>query len=197
MAEQERERLLSELQRSNKELEQFAYIASHDLQEPLRTVASYVQLLDRKYKGRLDDKADKYIYFAVDGVERMQKLIEGLLAYSRISRSGEEFKPVDLNKVFSAAVSNLSVSIRESHADIGKDDLPVVPGDATQLVQLFQNLIGNCHQVQKTRPTAAGARISQERRKRVYLFRPGQRHRDRSERLRQGVPDISSAAYPQ
>lgn len=142
-AEQERERLLSELQRSNKELEQFAYIASHDLQEPLRMVASYVQLLEHKYKGRLDEHADKYIHYAVDGAARMQKLIEGLLAYSRISRRGAEFKPVDLNTVFSAAISNLSVTIRESHAGVSKDDLPTVSGDETQLVQLFQNLIGN------------------------------------------------------
>lgn len=149
LAEQERERLLQEVQRSNKELEQFAYVASHDLQEPLRTVENYLQLLERKYKGRLDDKADKYIHFAVDAVQRMWKLIEGLLAYSRISRKGEEFKPVDLNDVFSTALSNLSVSIRESHAEISKDELPVVPGDATQLVQLFQNLLGNAIKYRK------------------------------------------------
>ncbi len=142
-AEEERERLIGELKRSNGELEQFAYVASHDLQEPLRMVASYVTLLQRRYRERLDEKADEYIHFAVDGAQRMQTLIEGLLAYSRIGRRGAEFKVVDLNAVFSAAVSNLSVLIGESGALITKDDLPLMCGDETQLVQLFQNLIGN------------------------------------------------------
>ena len=141
--EQERERLLAELQRSNKELEQFAYVASHDLQEPLRMVGSYTTLLERKYKERLDEQAHKYIHFAVDGAERMQKLIEGLLAYSRITTQGAEFKRVDLNTVFSLAVSNLSVMIQENRAEVTKDDLPMILGDETHLVQLFQNLIGN------------------------------------------------------
>jgi PAS domain S-box-containing protein len=142
-AEQERERLLAELARSNKELEQFAYVASHDLQEPIRVVSSYVQLLDRKYHGKLDEKADSYIHYAVEGAERMHNLIVGLLEYSRISRQGDEFRPVDLNSVFSAAVSNLSASIRENNASITKDDLPAVSGDKAQLERLFQNLIGN------------------------------------------------------
>lgn len=142
-AEEERERLLEELKRSNTELEQFAYVASHDLQEPLRMVSSYVQLLQQKYAGVLDAKADRYIHYAVDGAQRMQKLIEGLLAYSRISRRGAEFRPIDTNMVFSAAVSNLSVFIRENSATISRDDLPLVTGDETQLVQLLQNLISN------------------------------------------------------
>jgi PAS domain S-box-containing protein len=141
-SEDELKRLLSELERSNKELEQFAYIASHDLQEPLRMVASYVQLLEKKYQGRFDEKADKYIYFAVDGVKRMQKLIDGLLAYSRVPRGGQ-FTRVDANQAFSHAVANLSIAIKESGAVVTRDDLPAVFGDEIQLSQLFQNLIGN------------------------------------------------------
>lgn len=139
----ERKRLISELERSNKELEQFAYVASHDLQEPLRMVSSYVKLLERRYKEKLDAQADTYIGFAADGAIRMQKLIEGLLAYSRISRRGTEFGQVDINEVFARAVSNLSSAVRESEAVVTKDELPVVSGDETQLLQLLQNLIGN------------------------------------------------------
>ncbi|WP_243374710.1 PAS domain S-box protein [Geotalea sp. SG265] len=138
----ERKRVLDELERSNRELEQFAYIASHDLQEPLRMVAGYVKLLERKYKGRLDAKAETYINFAVDGAARMQKLIEGLLAYSRISR-GISFAPIDAGKPFAAAVANLDAVIRESGARIGSGPLPVLEGDETQLMQLFQNLLSN------------------------------------------------------
>jgi light-regulated signal transduction histidine kinase (bacteriophytochrome) len=146
--EEELRRLLVELERSNKELEQFAYVASHDLQEPLRMVASYVQLLEKKYKGRLDEKADKYIFFAVDGVVRMQKLIDGLLAYSRVARGGE-FDRVDTNRAFSSALSNLAVAIHESGALVTKDDLPVVFGDEMQLSQVFQNLIVNAIKFRK------------------------------------------------
>ncbi len=141
-SEDELKRLLTELERSNKELEQFAYVASHDLQEPLRMVASYVQLLERKYTGQLDDKALKYIYFAVDGAKRMQKLIDGLLAFSRVPR-GAPFTHVDMNKSFSQAVKNLSVAIKENGAVVTRDQLPGVWGDEIQLSQLFQNLIGN------------------------------------------------------
>jgi light-regulated signal transduction histidine kinase (bacteriophytochrome) len=141
-AEEELKRLVNELERSNKELEQFAYVASHDLQEPLRMVSSYVQLLERRYKGSLDEKADRYIFFAVDGVQRMQNLIDGLLAYSRVSR-GAAFSAVDMNRAYNKAVMNLSVAIREAAAVITRDELPVVGGDELQLTQVFQNLIGN------------------------------------------------------
>ncbi len=168
-AEEERERLLADLARSNRELEQFAYVASHDLQEPLRMVASYVQLLEEKYKGRLDGKADKYIHYAVDGAERMQKLIEGLLAYSRIARRGAEFGPVELNKVFSLAVSNLTTSIQESKTAITRDELPTLPGDETQLIQLFQNLIGNSVKYRKP-DTPPLVHVAAKREGRAWVF---------------------------
>ena len=122
-AEQDRERLIAELKRSNTELEQFAYVASHVLQEPLRMVRSYTTLLEKRYKEQLDEKA-RYIHFAVDGADRMQKLIEGLLAYLRITKTGREFKQVDINKLFSDAVSNLSVAIQESKAEITEGRAP-------------------------------------------------------------------------
>lgn len=148
--EEDRERLIADLARSNQELEQFAYVASHDLQEPLRMVSSYMQLLEKRYKGQLDEKADTYIHFAVDGAQRMQKLIEGLLAYSRITRQGAEFRPVDTNKVFAQAVENLSAAIRESGAVVAEEaPLPTVAGDEMQLVQLFQNLIANAVKYRK------------------------------------------------
>jgi light-regulated signal transduction histidine kinase (bacteriophytochrome) len=148
LAEEDLQKALSELERSNRELEQFAYVASHDLQEPLRMVASYVRLLEKKYRGQLDEKADQYIHFAVDGALRMQKLIEGLLAYARIGRGGE-FMPVDTNDVVSQVVSDLSESLQESRAVITKDDLPTVTGDETQLIHLFQNLIRNAVKFRK------------------------------------------------
>ncbi|MGE5808415.1 MAG: ATP-binding protein, partial [Nitrospirota bacterium] len=148
-AEEERELLLADIARSNKDLEQFASVASHDLKEPLRMVSAYVQRLEKKYKGRLDEKADKYIRFALEGVERMEKLIEGLLAYSRITRGAAQFSPVDSNRIFSLAVSNLSASIHESTAEVTREELPVVLGDEIQLLQLLQNLIGNAIKYRK------------------------------------------------
>ena len=137
----ERERLLGDLEQSNRELQEFAHVVSHDLQEPLRMVSSYLQLLERKYRGRLDEKADTYIHFAVDGARRMQSLIEGLLNYSRIGRS--EFGWVNTNQAFADAVANLATAIRESHGEVSSGVLPSVWGDATQMLQLFQNLVAN------------------------------------------------------
>jgi PAS domain S-box-containing protein len=133
----------NELEHSNIELEQFAYVASHDLQEPLRMVASYCQLLQRRYKGKLDANADEFIGFAVEGANRMQQLINDLLAYSRVGRRGQPFAAVNAADAVQAALSNLEAAIRESGATIEVDEMPVAAADLTQLTQLFQNLIGN------------------------------------------------------
>ncbi|SNB44752.1 PAS domain S-box protein [Geobacter sp. DSM 9736] len=143
MAEHELNRTLEELARSNRELEQFAYVASHDLQEPLRMISGYLVLLERKYRGRLDEKADSYIHFAVDGAQRMQKLIEALLSWSRITTRGAELEPVNMGGALADAVANLAAVIGETGAEMKADPLPTVTGDATLLIQLFQNLIGN------------------------------------------------------
>jgi len=141
-AEVEREKS-AELARSNAELEQFAYIASHDLQEPLRNISSFVQLLARRYQGRLDSDADEFIQFAVDGVARMEEMIKGILAYSRVETHGKDFKAVGCADVLQKTLKNLALSIEESQAEILSNPLPVVRGDEAQLIQLFQNLIGN------------------------------------------------------
>ena len=141
--EQRLDGTLADLQRSNAELEQFAYIASHDLQEPLRMITSYMQIIEEDYKGKLDADADQYIAFTVDGAKRMQTLIDDLLAYSRVGTRGEPFIPTSMNSVLSAAIANLEVTIEESHAVVTHDQLPTVLGDESQLIQLFQNLLGN------------------------------------------------------
>jgi PAS domain S-box-containing protein len=134
---------VEELNRSNEELGQFAYIASHDLQEPLRMVASYTQLLARRYKGRLDSDADEFITFAVDGANRMQRLIQDLLAYSRVGTKGKELLETSSEEALQRALLNLSGAIADSGAMVTHDPLPAVLADETQLVQLFQNLVGN------------------------------------------------------
>jgi signal transduction histidine kinase len=136
-------RAIVDVQRSNKELEQFAYVASHDLQEPLRMVSSYTQLLAQRYAGQLDDKAHKYINYAVDGAVRMQRLINDLLTYSRINTQGQTPELVDSHAILGEAIRNLSAAIDENRAIITNDDLPTVRADHTQLLQVFQNLIGN------------------------------------------------------
>ncbi|MEH1788684.1 MAG: GAF domain-containing protein [Nostoc sp.] len=132
-----------ELARSNAELEQFAYVASHDLQEPLRMVTSYLQLLERRYKNQLDANADQFITYAVDGAQRMQTLINDLLNYSRVSTRGQPFMLVDCNVVLKQAIANLQLAIADSRAVVTYDTLPQVMADATQLTQVLQNLIAN------------------------------------------------------
>ncbi|MBF0723284.1 HAMP domain-containing protein [Sanguibacter inulinus] len=132
-----------ELRRSNRDLEQFAYVASHDLQEPLRKVASFTQLLQKRYGGELDERADQYIEFAVDGAKRMQRLIQDLLGFSRVGRSAGEAVEVDLVEACATAVTTLDAAVEESGGQVEVGDLPVVLGQQTLLVQLFQNLVGN------------------------------------------------------
>jgi signal transduction histidine kinase len=139
----DRERAQQELERSNADLEQFAYVASHDLQEPLRMIGSYIELLARRYRGKLDADADDFIQYAVDGVARMQELIDDLLSYSRVGRRGKELVPTEVAEAFEEATANLRTAIDESSATITADALPSVRGDASQLAQLFQNLLGN------------------------------------------------------
>ena len=135
--------MVEELERSNTELGQFAYVASHDLQEPLRMVSSYTQLLARRYQGQLDADADDFIHYAVDGAERMQRLINDLLAYSRVTTRGRAFESTDLNAALGQALVNLQMAIEESGALVANDELPTVAADGIQMVQLFQNLISN------------------------------------------------------
>ncbi|MGB8521406.1 MAG: PAS domain S-box protein [Candidatus Acidiferrales bacterium] len=134
---------VKELNRSNEELEQFAYIASHDLQEPLRMVASYTQLLSRRYKGKLDSDAEEFISFAVDGASRMQRLIKDLLAYSRVGTKAKDLLDTSSEEALQQALINLRGAIEESGAQVTHDPLPIVVADEMQLIQLFQNLVGN------------------------------------------------------
>ena len=140
------------LARSNKDLEQFAYVASHDLQEPLRTVAGFTQLLGKRYKGRLDQDADEFIEFAVQGAKRMQTLIMDLLSYSRLSTRSKPFAPTDCDAVLAEMLVTLQSAILESGAVITHDPLPTVSADPSQLRQVFQNLIGNAVKFRSGQP---------------------------------------------
>lgn len=142
----------AELQRSNDDLEQFAYVASHDLQEPLRKVAGFCRLLQMRYGGQLDERADEYIFYAVDGAKRMQDLINDLLAFSRVGRTTEQFERVDLDEVVSDARETLAEMIDESGAKVDVGELPVVNGDRRLLVATFQNLIANAIKFRREEP---------------------------------------------
>ena len=135
--------LNEDLLRSNKELEQFAYVASHDLQEPLRMISSFTQLLALRYKNKLNEEAREFITYAVDGAFRMQRLINDLLEYSRVGTRGKTPSSIDTHEVIGQTISNLSIIIKEKNALITNDRLPVIFADGGQMVQLFQNLIGN------------------------------------------------------
>ncbi|RMD84093.1 MAG: PAS domain S-box protein [Candidatus Dadabacteria bacterium] len=148
----ERRRAEEEIRRSNEELERFAYVASHDLQEPLRMVSSYTQLLAKRYRGKLDADADDFIGFAVDGANRMHQLINDLLEYSRVGTRGRELEPTDAEEVLATVLADLRVAIEESGAQVTHDRLPVVMADSTQLRQLLQNLIGNALKYRGERP---------------------------------------------
>ena len=141
--ETELRRMVDEFGRSNKELEQFAYIASHDLQEPLRMVASFAQLLSTRYRGQFDSDADEFIDFIVDGATRMQSLINALLAFSRVESKGKAFTPTDTGAVLTEVVENLHVAIQENEAEITFGNMPNIMADEHQLYQVFQNLIAN------------------------------------------------------
>jgi len=139
----ERKEVAAQLSRSNQDLEQFANIASHDLQEPLRMVSSYTQLLERRYKDQLDADANEFIGYAVDGAKRMQSQINDLLTFSRVTTQGNSFEATDCSDVFETTLINLSESIEENGATVTRDSLPNVMADESQLVSVFQNLIGN------------------------------------------------------
>jgi len=151
-AEETLRQTAEELERSNRDLEQFAYVASHDLQEPLRAVAGYVELLQHRYSDRLDGKALQFISGASDGAARMQTLIVDLLAFSRVGTQGKRFEPTDLNNALDLALKGLKVSLQEAGAKVTADVLPVLEVDATQVTQLFQNLIGNAVKFRSDRP---------------------------------------------
>jgi light-regulated signal transduction histidine kinase (bacteriophytochrome) len=143
VANQQLQQLNQELTRSNHELQQFAYIASHDLREPLRMVTSFTQLLGKRYSGQLDAEADQIINFAIDGAERMEVLIDGLLTYCRLGSQAETFRSVNCEEILDQVLSNLQLAIAETDTLISRIPLPTVIGDASQLIQLFQNLIAN------------------------------------------------------
>ncbi|HLL55391.1 MAG TPA: ATP-binding protein [Myxococcaceae bacterium] len=167
-AQQKADRLLQDLIRSNTELEQFAYVASHDLQEPLRMVSSYTQLLARRYRGKLDEDADEFIRYTVEGVGRMKRLITDLLTYSRLGSQAKPHVPVDCEEVARRAITNLTAAIEESRAEVTTDVLPRVMGDEVQLEQLLQNLIGNAIKFRGEAPPRV--HVSVERKDADWVF---------------------------
>ncbi len=167
-AEEEITRKTEQLARSNAELQQFAYAASHDLQEPLRMVTSYVQLLERRYKDKLDADALDFIHYAVDGAKRMQVLINDLLALSRVETRAQPLQPARMQEILSAALKNLEVAIKEKNAVITHDPLPVVIGDEGQLVQLLQNLINNA--IKFTADGSPNIHICAQRKQGEWIF---------------------------
>ena len=159
---------IAELRRSNAELEQFAYVASHDLKEPLRMVSSYLQLIERRYGSDLDDEAEEFFEYALDGAERMRAMISALLEYSRLGRRNESFESVDCNHVVESVLANLEVAIEETGAEVTVEDLPTVQGDADQLRQLFQNLVGNA--IEYAGDASPNVRVGIERRGDEWCF---------------------------
>ena len=183
-----------ELAQSNAELQQFAYVASHDLQEPLRMVASYTQLLGKRYRGKLDQDADEFIGYAVDGATRMQRLIRDLLEYSRVGAERQSFEETDCELVFQQAMQNLSASVLERHAEVTHDPLPIVQASPTHLTQIFQNLIGNALKFQgdATPRIHVGAQGPPGW---MGILRPRQRGRDAGRSTRSHLCDLSTPAW--
>jgi PAS domain S-box-containing protein len=167
-AEQELDNKARDLAASNAELEHFAYAASHDLQEPLRMIAGYTQLLARRYRGKLDNDADQFLQYTIEGTERLQALIRDLLSYSRVGRGDADHEPVDLEECAQASLANLQAAIGENGAQVELEPLPVVRGRRSQLIQLFQNLIGNAVKYRRDDPPLV--RVSAERRGDEWLF---------------------------
>jgi signal transduction histidine kinase len=151
-AQEELAQKVEELGRSNRDLEQFAYVASHDLQEPLRMVASYVQLLAERYHGKLDENADKYIRYAVEGALRMQSLIQDLLTFSRVGPQEQVWQSTDCNGIVAQAIANVEASIHEQGAVVTHGSLPTITADGSLLLQVFQNLIANAIKFRSTEP---------------------------------------------
>lgn len=166
--EQRLQQMTDEMQRSNTELEQFAYVISHDLQEPLRMVSSYTQLLAKRYSNKLDADADEFIAYAVDGAKRMQTLLHDLLDYSRVGTRGKPFSLVNCEHIVEQAMANLKIAIEECGASVSYDVLPTIMGDEGQLVRLFQNLIGNA--IKFRREEAPQVNISAQRRNNTVTF---------------------------
>ena len=166
--EERLQQMTAEMQRSNTELEQFAYVISHDLQEPLRMVSSYTQLLAKRYGKKLDNDADEFIGYAVDGAKRMQTLLHDLLEYSRVGTRGKPFGLVNCEHVVEQAMANLKIAIEECSASVSYDTLPTVMGDEGQLVRLFQNLIGNA--IKFRREETPQVYISALRRNNIITF---------------------------
>lgn len=148
-AERELNKLLEDLKRSNEELERFAYVASHDLQEPLRTIASFTQLIERRYNGQLDEDADEFMDYIVEAAKRMKQQIEGLLEFSRVATKGHEFEEVNMNELLNRTINSLNALIKECNVNITNDDLPIIRGDSGQLQRVFQNLISNAIKFRK------------------------------------------------
>ena len=159
MAEGHLARKCEELARSNADLEQFAYVASHDLQEPLRMVTAYTQLLRERYRGKLDENADKYIAYASEGAQRMQTLIQDLLAFSRVGRKGSTSGRIDCDAAMAEVMMSMDTTIRESHAVITYAALPMVWSDRSQITQLFQNLIGNAIKFRGEEPPVISVQV--------------------------------------
>jgi PAS domain S-box-containing protein len=166
--EERLKQITAEMQRSNTELEQFAYVISHDLQEPLRMVSSYTQLLAKRYSNKLDADADEFIAYAVDGAKRMQILLHDLLEYSRVGTRGKPFTWINCKDVVEQSMANLKIAIEECGASVTYDVLPTIMGDEGQLVQLFQNLIGNA--IKFHREEAPQVHISAKRRNNIMTF---------------------------